>query len=83
MNKRDVLDKADFILCDELHRYSSDVTSEIIKETVNAKYKWGLTGTLPDDEGASSRQVRRNRYGNRRPAPHQREHVDAAIQCRR
>lgn len=53
INKRDVLDKADFILCDELHRYSSDVTSEIIKETVNAKYKWGLTGTLPDDEGAS------------------------------
>lgn len=46
-----VLDRAEFILCDELHKYKSDVTSEIIKETLNAKYKWGLTGTLPEDEG--------------------------------
>jgi superfamily II DNA or RNA helicase len=46
-----VLDRAEFILCDELHKYKSDVTSEIIKETVNAKYKWGLTGTMPEDEG--------------------------------
>ena len=51
MNKREVLDRAEFILCDELHKYKSDVTSEIIKETVNAKYKWGLTGTMPEDEG--------------------------------
>ena len=51
MNKREVLDRAEFILCDELHKYKSEVTSEIIKETNNAKYKWGLTGTLPEDEG--------------------------------
>ena len=31
------------------HRYAADVSSEIVKESKNAKYKWGLTGTLPED----------------------------------
>ena len=48
-NRKDVLGRADFILCDELHRYAADVSSSIIKESKNAKYKWGLTGTLPED----------------------------------
>ena len=31
------------------HRYAADISSEIIKESKNAKCKWGLTGTLPED----------------------------------
>lgn len=53
MNRRDVLDRSDFILCDELQKYSSDVSSEIVKESINAKYKWGLTGTLPENVSAT------------------------------
>ena len=52
MNRREVLDRADFILTDEMHKYSSDISSSIIKESSNAKYKWGLTGTLPEDDMA-------------------------------
>lgn len=32
------------------HRFSSEVTSDIVSKTVNAKYKFGFTGTLPDDK---------------------------------
>lgn len=53
MNRRDVLDRSDFILCDELQKYSAEVSSSIIKESKNAKYKWGLTGTLPEDVSAT------------------------------
>ena len=52
MNKREVLARADFILCDEVHKYSSEMTSEIVRESSNAKYKWGVTGTMPEDPGA-------------------------------
>lgn len=52
MTRRDVLERTDFILCDELQKYSAEVSSSIIKESINARYKWGLTGTLPEDEGA-------------------------------
>lgn len=31
------------------HRFASDVTSSIVKNTVNCKYKFGFTGTLPED----------------------------------
>ncbi len=51
-NRKDLLDRADFILCDELHRYSSEVASEIVKLSLNAKKKMGLTGTLPEDENS-------------------------------
>lgn len=52
MTRRDVLERTDFILCDELQKYSAEVSSSIIKESINARYKWGLTGTLPEDDGA-------------------------------
>lgn len=39
----------DFIICDEAHRFSSDVTSDIIQKATNCKIKLGFTGTLPDD----------------------------------
>jgi superfamily II DNA or RNA helicase len=31
------------------HRFASNETSAIVKETINCKYKWGFTGTLPED----------------------------------
>lgn len=39
----------DFIIADECHRYSSDVTSEIISELSDTKMRWGFTGTIPDE----------------------------------
>lgn len=48
-NKRNVLDRTDFIICDELHRYAADVSSSIVKESTNAKYRLGFTGTIPED----------------------------------
>lgn len=49
MNTREHLSKLEYIITDETHRYASDVTSSIVKESNNAKYKWGFTGTLPED----------------------------------
>lgn len=49
LNRKEHLAKAEFILCDELQKYSSEETSQIVKLTDNAKYKYGLTGTLPED----------------------------------
>ena len=48
--KKDVLARADFIICDECHKYKSDVSGSIIKESTNAKYKWGFTGTMPEED---------------------------------
>ena len=39
----------DYIICDEVHRMSSDVTSDILLQSINTKIKLGFTGTLPDD----------------------------------
>jgi len=43
------LDNVDYVICDETHRFASEVTSSIVKETINCKYKFGFTGTVPDD----------------------------------
>jgi len=42
------LGELDFVMCDEAHRFASEETSAIIKKTVNCKYKWGFTGTIPE-----------------------------------
>lgn len=39
----------DYIICDELQYYASEVTSEIVRNTHNCKFKLGFTGTLPDN----------------------------------
>jgi superfamily II DNA or RNA helicase len=49
LNRKEHLDKAEFILCDEVQKYSGEEVSQIIKLTDNAKMKWGVTGTLPED----------------------------------
>lgn len=43
------LDAVDYIICDEVHRFASECTSEIIKSSINCKYKFGFTGTLPEN----------------------------------
>jgi hypothetical protein len=48
MNYKEELDKLDYVITDEAHRFASDETAAIVKETVNCKYKWGFTGTLPE-----------------------------------
>jgi superfamily II DNA or RNA helicase len=45
----DELDKLDYVITDEAHRFASEETSSIVSSTVNCKYKWGFTGTLPED----------------------------------
>lgn len=44
-----LVDELDYIICDELQYYASEVTSEIVKSTFNCKMKIGFTGTLPED----------------------------------
>lgn len=48
-NYHNDLSELDYVICDEAHRFASTETSEIVKKTINCKYKWGFTGTLPDD----------------------------------
>lgn len=43
----DALADLDFIICDEVHMFSSECTSQLVKDTTNAKFKLGFTGTLP------------------------------------
>lgn len=45
----DDLDRLDYVITDESHRFASPQTSGIVKKTVNCKFKWGFTGTLPED----------------------------------
>lgn len=47
-NWHDDLDKLDFVIVDETHRFASEETGAIIKNTINCHYKWGFTGTLPE-----------------------------------
>ena len=48
MNYREDLDKIDYIICDESHRFASEVSSSIVKETLNCRYRFGFTGTVPE-----------------------------------
>lgn len=40
----------DYIICDEVHRFSSDCTSQLVLDSCNAEYKLGFTGTLPESK---------------------------------
>lgn len=48
----DFLHSLDFVICDEVHRFSSKCTSQLVLDTKYAKYKLGFTGTLPDAKTA-------------------------------
>ena len=43
------LSNIDYVICDEAHRFASEVTSEIVLKTSECQYKWGFTGTLPEN----------------------------------
>ena len=49
MSFKTKLDDLDYIITDECHRFASNETSAIVKETTGCIYKWGFTGTLPED----------------------------------
>lgn len=49
LNFKEKLNELDYVITDEAHRFASNETSAIVRETVNCKYKWGFTGTLPED----------------------------------
>lgn len=49
MNKKEHLDSFEYIITDEVHKYTGSEVSSIIKGTINSKYKIGLTGTIPED----------------------------------
>lgn len=50
MRFKDALKELDFIIVDEAHSSKSDQIFDIVTKCVNAKYKIGLTGTIPKDE---------------------------------
>lgn len=47
---QELVKDVDFLICDELQYYASDVTSEIVMNTFNCTLKLGFTGTLPEDK---------------------------------
>lgn len=49
MTFKSSLDELDYVITDEAHRFASEETGDIVKSTVNCRYKWGFTGTLPED----------------------------------
>jgi len=48
-NAMHLLPKANFVIIDESHVAKSDSLNKILKASVNAEYKIGLTGTLPQN----------------------------------
>lgn len=52
MKQTEILKDIDFIICDEVHRFSSECTSMLVRSTTNARYKLGFTGTLPGNKAA-------------------------------
>lgn len=53
IKNKDKLSNYDYLICDEVHRESSEVSSDIIKSLTHTKIKLGFTGTLPEDKSAS------------------------------
>lgn len=49
MNYDGSLDGIDYVICDECHRFASEETSGIVLKTVNCQFKYGFTGTIPED----------------------------------
>lgn len=46
----DFLKSLDYLICDEVHRFSSECTSQLVLDSINATYKLGFTGTLPQSK---------------------------------
>ena len=50
LNEEEFFDNIDLVICDEVHRASSKTVIESVLRFHNAKYFFGCTGTLPEDE---------------------------------
>lgn len=46
----DLIQSLDYIICDEVHRFSSECTSKLVLDSRNAKYKLGFTGSIPKEK---------------------------------
>lgn len=46
-NQMDQLEFFDCVVCDEVHTASATVVSDILQNTRNARFRFGVTGTLP------------------------------------
>lgn len=46
---KDLVKELDYIICDEVQRFASQETSDIITKSIHSKYKLGFTGTIPED----------------------------------
>jgi len=51
------LSEIDYIMADEAHKSSAEIFSEIVNKSEKCKYKFGLTGTIPDDLSAKMQVV--------------------------
>ena len=49
---KDEVNNFDYIICDEVHRFSGDEVSDIIKKANKVQIRLGFTGTMPEDAGA-------------------------------
>jgi len=48
MNFKEKLHELDYVLCDEAHRAKGEQIQDITNKSINASYRLGFTGTLPD-----------------------------------
>ncbi len=55
-------DNIDLVICDEVHKASSKTVRESVERFHNAKYFFGCTGTLPEDE--ADKEVVHSLFGN-------------------
>lgn len=46
----DFFKSLDYVICDEVHKFSSKCTSQLVQDSMYSKYKLGFTGTLPDSK---------------------------------
>jgi len=49
MRFKEELDDLDYVITDEAHRFASEETADIVRKTTNCRYKFGFTGTVPDN----------------------------------
>jgi len=62
MEEENFFDSIDLVICDEVHKASSKTVIESTLRFHNAKYFFGCTGTLPEDE--LDKEIVHSLYGN-------------------
>jgi len=62
LEETEFFDKVDLVICDEVHRAASKTVIESVERYHNAKYFFGCTGTLPEDE--LNKEIVHSLFGN-------------------